>query len=733
MTLPIHVIVGPDAHGVVDYALRLHRVTGGPVVRATHYEDLPSAIAPGPLHFTFTDHLFGDSPDAAAAAVLELAKGRTWSISFHDVPQPEEGAERFAHRAPAYRRLADAATASFVNSHHEAAFFAPLDVSVLHLPLPDSAPSRDTTAHADRTGTRVGMLGFIYPGKGHDDVLRALAGTDLHLRAIGGYAAGHEHLDQDLASLAAELGVDYHATGYLELDELHHEMDQADIPVVAHRHFSASGSLMEWLSRGRRVLAADSAYTRELRELWPEFIDIVPEGHWSAAFRDVPEDFSVPRTPPRNWTWRHVARGYVEVWSGPRFDLTGNSLPPAPEPSQALTEWPSVSVVIPYYEAQDDLDAVLAGLHEQDYPGPVEIIVADDGSPTAPVVPVIVTVVRQEDKGFRAAAARNLGASVATGEILAFLDGDTVPDPGYLRAVVAIARRDPRAVVVGTRLQGDAEPAWLQRAWDATADLAAADDTSWRFIISAALTCSRDFFLDVGGFDASMVGYGGEDWEFGYRAWNAGAIFRHAPEAVARHRDPEWGERVAARDAAEAAAEKNGESVALARRITHPLARPTAVFPTADVTVHIPAWSAPGVQEAVILGWLALGDVHVSLPADAAVPALFAADPRVRSNNDIPAPATVVTEWSTSRVTVSLDAPAVPSSLDELYRVESLGGRAEFSVADASGSAAHGTIVFARRRALEARGVTTPAAVNLSVPGTFYDAPVRLERLFAGW
>ena len=78
--------------------------------------------------------------------------------------------------------------------------------------------------------------------------------------------------------------------------------------------------------------------------------------------------------------------------------------------------WPFVSVVIPHYNDAEALERVVAAVRAQDYAGEVEIVVADDGSAEPPEIEG-VRVVRQEDKGFRAAAARNLGADAARGEI----------------------------------------------------------------------------------------------------------------------------------------------------------------------------------------------------------------------------------------------------------------------------------------------------------------------------
>ena len=41
---------------------------------------------------------------------------------------------------------------------------------------------------------------------------------------------------------------------------------------------------------------------------------------------------------------------------------------------------PSVSIILPIYNEHETIDSVLASLLAQDYPGPLEIVVADGGS-----------------------------------------------------------------------------------------------------------------------------------------------------------------------------------------------------------------------------------------------------------------------------------------------------------------------------------------------------------------
>ncbi len=276
---------------------------------------------------------------------------------------------------------------------------------------------------------------------------------------------------------------------------------------------------------------------------------------------------------------------------GNRWDL----LAAYPRPS------PAVTVVVTHYE-QHHLLARMASALRRQTSRPHQVILADDGSSTTPVFQVQdveTLVVAQPDKGFRAAAVRNLAARHSTGEVLVFLDADTIPEPGYLEEVVRHVARCPDVLATGRRRHisfdelGDheqpdeatalPEPPWLKDAYAATADLLHADGRSFRFLIGAVLACRRELFHDLGGFDERFVGYGGEDWDFAYRAWNAGAVLVHERAAVAWHDGPDW----AGRD--EDAEILDHQSARLAAVIPEPSIRGaplSGLLPDVLVTVH---------------------------------------------------------------------------------------------------------------------------------------------------
>lgn len=698
----IVVAVGPAEHGVVRHGLELADAAGVPVLHFADATELDAALAalPDAIHLSFTDALFG-GPAEAPDRIRRLARGRTLWLGLHDVPQEGEGADRLARRRACYAEVAAAADGVVVNSRHEASCLgAAVDPHVIPLPV----PTLPTPAVAPTTD--IAVFGFLYPGKGVGDVIDAAGAVGrpgLRVVNIGGVSDGHDDLVADLTARARAAGVDFHATGHIPDGELPAHLAAAGVPVVAHRHISASGSLNSWLGAGRRPIAVDGAYVREIAGRWPGHLTVVGRDGLADAIRAALADPGSTRAPgPVAWGWADVARAHLGAWS----------------------RLPTIDVVIPHYENHPALHRMLDAIAAQDYPRDlIRVIVADDGSATPPEPRPGVTVVRQEDLGFRAAAARNLGAAAGSGEVLCFLDCDTVPEPGYLAA--AVAGHDARTVTVGRRRHRTAagplpDPEWLAEGFRATRNLADADDASFRFIISAVLTVGRELFDSVGGFDGTIVGYGGEDWDLGWRLWRAGARFRHAPDAVAWHDGPDWAGRHD--DPAVAAGEKNRESLALAARITHPLARPDGIIfdvPDVQVRLHGPESWAPGAVAATVAACLAAGDCRVALdespfPAD---PRIGPAVPGARAEVELLAPVRGLPRWA--------------ALMDELSAV----GRG--TIADASGDAV-ARFATARSRALDEwarRGLADrprPGVVKRN-EWAVLRGPLRLEGFFGGW
>ncbi|MDQ1135671.1 GT2 family glycosyltransferase [Microbacterium sp. SORGH_AS 1204] len=343
---------------------------------------------------------------------------------------------------------------------------------------------------------------------------------------------------------------------------------------------------------------------------------------------------------------------------GNRWDLVAHR---EPEP-------PRVSVIVTHYDQPAELARTLAALRQQDHPADrLEVIVADDGSPQKPDVPAGVRLVRQEDRGFRAAAARNLGAAAATGDVLCFLDADTTPEPAYVRRISRLPALLPEAVTVGRRRHADLndmdaavpvaeagparelpEPAWLRDAYVRSDNLLRADDRSYRYVISAVMACSSAFFRELGGFDEEFASYGGEDWEWAHRAWQAGAVLAHVPDAVAWHDGPDW----AGRSGDDRAREGNRQTLLLASKIPVPGSAGRGLLPAApDLVVEVPAGLSASAEFVCVDSILAAFPLAaVVLPTEARSP-LVRADPRVRVATDA--------EGLDARLTLRLERPLV--------------------------------------------------------------------------
>lgn len=330
---------------------------------------------------------------------------------------------------------------------------------------------------------------------------------------------------------------------------------------------------------------------------------------------------------------------------------------------------PTVSVVVAHYDQPEQLARTLHALAAQDYPPELlQIIVADDGSPGAPDVPDGVMLVRQEDLGFRLAAVRNLGVRASSGEVLCFLDADTTPEPGYVRALSRLPALLPEAVVVGRRRHADLsavapdvpivqaaagrelpEPAWLAEEYARSGDLLDSDDRSYRFVIGAVIACTRRMFDEVGGFDETFTSYGGEDWEWAHRMWQAGAVFAHVPQAVAWHDGPEWADRDGS-----GIDRANTQTLRMQSTIPVPGSSPRALWPgVADLVVHVRGEHTPAAVF-IMADSLFAAFPRARLLLDV-VPEVLADDPRVSDGLDAPDAVDARVLWEVHRPVVVLD------------------------------------------------------------------------------
>lgn len=116
---------------------------------------------------------------------------------------------------------------------------------------------------------------------------------------------------------------------------------------------------------------------------------------------------------------------------------------------------PSVSVIIPVLNAERDIRTALTTLLAMDYPRELlQVIVVDNGSTdrTRDVVKEFPVTLMVEESASNAYIARNAALRRATGELVAFTDGDCIIDRQWLRAAVGALERENADMVGGNIL-----------------------------------------------------------------------------------------------------------------------------------------------------------------------------------------------------------------------------------------------------------------------------------------
>ncbi len=206
-------------------------------------------------------------------------------------------------------------------------------------------------------------------------------------------------------------------------------------------------------------------------------------------------------------------------------------------------EMPTVSIIIPVKDRADELGRCLESLASVDYPnGLCQLIVVDDGSSDAsPDVArqAGAIVIPSGGTGRGPAAARNVGARIATGDILAFIDSDCTASKGWLKELIP-SFADSETVAVGGRVNGMSDESVVDRYEAVMSSLSLGnrelsgsigDDTF--YLPSCNLLVRRQAFLHAGGFNDEM--HVGEDVDLTWRLRDKGWTIRYLPKGDIDH------------------------------------------------------------------------------------------------------------------------------------------------------------------------------------------------------
>lgn len=166
----------------------------------------------------------------------------------------------------------------------------------------------------------------------------------------------------------------------------------------------------------------------------------------------------------------------------------------------------TVSVVVPTRNSARSLERCLRSIRHQAHVRP-ELVVVDNASTDATrrIAERLADVVI--DGGPERSAQRNLGAKVAKGGILLFVDDDMVLEPGVVDEVVELVRDGAASVVVPERSFG--QGFWAR--CKALEKLVALGDPA----VEAARGFRREDFVGVGGYDETLTAC--EDWDLADR------------------------------------------------------------------------------------------------------------------------------------------------------------------------------------------------------------------------
>jgi glycosyltransferase involved in cell wall biosynthesis len=196
-----------------------------------------------------------------------------------------------------------------------------------------------------------------------------------------------------------------------------------------------------------------------------------------------------------------------------------------------------LSVIIPVYNGEKTIGKCLSPLLVQSRK-PDEIIVVDDGSDdrTADIVKTFkkVTLLRQEHKG--PAAARNLGAKKAKGNILLFTDSDCIPDKEWVSEMAKpfeskeTAGAQGRYKTIQKGIIARFVQLEIEDRYDRMKKRKYID-----FIGSYAAGYRKSAFLEFSGFDEAFPLASGEDPELSFKLAKAGHKMVFNDRAVVYH------------------------------------------------------------------------------------------------------------------------------------------------------------------------------------------------------
>ncbi|OGL45910.1 MAG: hypothetical protein A2161_02025 [Candidatus Schekmanbacteria bacterium RBG_13_48_7] len=206
----------------------------------------------------------------------------------------------------------------------------------------------------------------------------------------------------------------------------------------------------------------------------------------------------------------------------------------------------AASVIIPTYNRPHLLKKCILALKQQTFPlTQFEIIVVEDGMRQIAKKTVEdfrsatnnpeIKYLYQDNKG--PGAARNAGASIAKGGILAFTDDDCEPDPEWLGSLVRFFEHYPKSVAVGGSVKPADTKTMLGKFFEfrTPLDKPLTPEGEINYLVTANAAFKKIIFEQFHGFDESFRWPGGEDADLGFRLRMRGYKLDFTENALVYH------------------------------------------------------------------------------------------------------------------------------------------------------------------------------------------------------
>jgi O-antigen biosynthesis protein len=205
-------------------------------------------------------------------------------------------------------------------------------------------------------------------------------------------------------------------------------------------------------------------------------------------------------------------------------------------PFQRNAKWPRISVAICSYNGGRTIRQTLEGVRRLQYPD-FEVVVVNDGSTddTARIAAEYgYRIVTTENNGL--SSARNVAMGAATGEIIAYIDDDAIPDPHWLYYIASGFQDRKYAAVGGPNIAPPNENIVAECVDNAPGNPVHVlmTDESAEHLPGCNLAIRKSCLEAIGGFDPTFR-VAGDDIDACWRLQDGGWDLRFSPGAMVLH------------------------------------------------------------------------------------------------------------------------------------------------------------------------------------------------------